>query len=424
MREFGNAKGQKREPIMRFILLVLLFCALGIGATTDKISSSQKNLKTTIAKEKEINKKLDEIAKEISKEKKELKEIESKIAKLKLQIASLQEDTKEAQKALEKLKKENEELQKSKQELEEKIIHIVTEQFSFYLVMEKDYVESEESIMADEVLSQLDALIQKDFKELSQTYSKVHEKIEEHNKEIALLNETLRGLKTKEKSLAQLKDRQKKSVAALDKQRKLYKSRLRQIHDQKKALQATLEKLKIIQRKEEEKRAQEKAEAAARAAINRPVADVPAQKVTVRQIGSSYQSSKVKKYKGAKTIPPLDSFEVRQAFGNYVDPIYNIKIFNESVVLRSKKPQATVKNVLPGKVVYAKQTNMLDHVVIVENSNGIHTIYAQMSQIAPTISVGKKIKKGYVIGRVERDLTFEVTQKNYHINPLELIRVQ
>lgn len=152
--------------------------------------------------------------------------------------------------------------------------------------------------------------------------------------------------------------------------------------------------------------------------------DTSGQKVTVRQIGSSYQDSKVKRYSGAKTIAPLDAFEVQQAFGNYTDPIYNIKIFNESVVLRSKTPQATVKNVLSGKVVYAKETNMLDHVVIVENSNGIHTIYAHMTQIAPTIKVGKKIKKGYVIGRIDQDLTFEVTQKNFHINPLELITLQ
>jgi len=144
--------------------------------------------------------------------------------------------------------------------------------------------------------------------------------------------------------------------------------------------------------------------------------------MTVRQIGSSYQNSRVKKYKGKKTIAPLDSFTIKRKFGRYTDPIYKIKIFNESVILTSKIKNAKVKNVLNGKVVYAKNTAVLDRVVIVENSYGIHTIYAHLSKIAPTIKVGKKIKKGYVIGRVEKDLSFEVTQKSYHINPLELIR--
>lgn len=58
----------------------------------------------------------------------------------------------------------------------------------------------------------------------------------------------------------------------------------------------------------------------------------------------------------------------------------------------------------------------MDNVIIVENADGIHTIYAHLSQIAPTIKVGSRIK-GYVIGRIYDELTFEVTQKNYHINP-------
>jgi len=409
---------------MRVILAIFILCIALLASTSQKITSSQKSLSSTIFQEKELGRKLDEIASAISKENETLRGIDSKINTLQKQIKTLQEETKETATALEELKNKNADLEKTKQELETRMIRIIADQFSFYLVMEKDYIESIESIVADEVLHEVDALIQKDFKDLSDTYSKTHSQIQAHNKEIAVLDDRLKGLRTKERSLSELQDRQKRTVASLDKQRNLYKMRLRQIHDQKKELHATLEQLKIIQRKEEEKRAQEAAQAAARAAIAKPPPDRVEQKVTVRQIGSSYQGSKVKQYKGAKTIAPLDAFEVRQTFGNYTDPIYNIKIFNESVILRSKIPQATVKNVLPGKVVYAKQTSMLDHVVIVENGDGIHTIYAHMTQIAPTISVGKKIKKGYVIGRIEQDLTFEVTQKNFHINPLELITIQ
>ena len=143
----------------------------------------------------------------------------------------------------------------------------------------------------------------------------------------------------------------------------------------------------------------------------------------MRQIGSSYQRSKVKRYRGKKTIAPLASFVVKRKFGNYIDPIYQIKIFNESVVLSSKINNGKVRNILNGKVVFAKDTAVLDKVIIIENSNGIHTIFAHLSKIAPTVRVGKKIRKGYIIGRVHNDLTLEVTQKNYHINPLELIRV-
>jgi len=53
---------------------------------------------------------------------------------------------------------------------------------------------------------------------------------------------------------------------------------------------------------------------------------------------------------------------------------------------------------------------------------GIHTIYANLSKIAPNIKKGFKIKKGYVIGRVKDELVFEVTQKSYHINPIRLFK--
>ncbi|MEA2099590.1 MAG: peptidase M23, partial [Campylobacterota bacterium] len=42
--------------------------------------------------------------------------------------------------------------------------------------------------------------------------------------------------------------------------------------------------------------------------------------------------------------------------------------------------------------------------------------------ISPNIRKGKKIKKGYTIGRVSEELIFEVTQKSYHINPIRLFR--
>jgi len=129
-------------------------------------------------------------------------------------------------------------------------------------------------------------------------------------------------------------------------------------------------------------------------------------------------------YVGSKTISPLKNAFVKRKFGNFIDPVYDIKIFNESVILSSNTQNAQVYNVLDGKVIFAKSTPVLDNVIIVENKNGIHTIYANLSQIAPTIKNGSVIKKGYSIGRVKSDLTFEVTQKNFHIDPLELISLK
>ena len=66
---------------------------------------------------------------------------------------------------------------------------------------------------------------------------------------------------------------------------------------------------------------------------------------------------------------------------------------------------------------------MLGKVVVVAHSGKMHTVYAGLSKIAPTIRVGKKIKKGYVVGKVRRKLVFQATKNSKHINPLRLIRL-
>jgi murein DD-endopeptidase MepM/ murein hydrolase activator NlpD len=49
-------------------------------------------------------------------------------------------------------------------------------------------------------------------------------------------------------------------------------------------------------------------------------------------------------------------------------------------------------------------------------------MYAHLDSFSPSIKIGKKIKKGTVIGRVSNKLYFEVMENNYRINPLDVIK--
>ena len=146
-------------------------------------------------------------------------------------------------------------------------------------------------------------------------------------------------------------------------------------------------------------------------------------KRNVKKRGSSYQKNKIYAYRGNKTISPIRGAKVIKKFGTYVDPIYKIKIFNESVTLRAPSRNAKVQNVLNGKVVFAGSSSMLGKVVVVSHSGKMHTVYAGLSKIAPNLRKGSKIKKGYVIGKVSRKLIFEATKNSKHINPLRLIKI-
>jgi murein DD-endopeptidase MepM/ murein hydrolase activator NlpD len=143
----------------------------------------------------------------------------------------------------------------------------------------------------------------------------------------------------------------------------------------------------------------------------------------VRILGSSTKGVKIGKYRGSKTIAPLKSYSILKKFGKYYDPVYKIKLFNESILLKTNEPDAKVYSVLDGKVVYSKQNSgMLENLVIIQHKNGLYTIYSHLDQISPTLKVGKWIKKGYVVGRVDETLTFEAIVNNKYIDPADIFQ--
>ena len=415
--------------IFRTFLLILAVCAtlFAAGTTANKTQSTKQNLKTKAEQEKRLNKKLDELAKSILSGEENVKTTAEQISALSVQVKELESSAKAADASLNTLIAQNKDLVAEQKRIEASLLAIISKRFAYDLIVPKNYIESEESIISAEILNSLTKDSQNEVNKIAKDYSKTINSIKSQTDKIGAIKLDLAEFRSKQDKLIALQTKQKKDLAQLKSDKDSYEKELSAIQADQEELRKTLEKLAIIAKNEEEEkaRAQQKAklEEAKKAKNNEKLASQSQKtaKNDVRQVGSSYQMSQVKRYTGAKTIAPLEKFTLKQAFGDYTDPIYKIKIFNESVVLRSALSDAVVKNVLDGKVVFAKETPLLQKVVIVENKDGIHTIYAHLSKIAPTIKVGSRLKKGYVIGRVERDLTFEVTQKNYHINPMELI---
>ncbi|WP_297191920.1 M23 family metallopeptidase [uncultured Campylobacter sp.] len=377
---------------MRYIFIFLSLSFFLFANDVDK------NLQENEKIQKQLNKKLEELAADIVKGEQNLKQIASQIQNLSSKRNELNTIVDAQNKELELLNSQNQNLLKDKNEMENKLINLIAKDFALDISIPSGYLESEESFMAFELLSSLDSVFKEEFYKLSKDYEEISKLITQKQGQIEGINTNLQKYKNELNSLENLRQKQINEIKEQKTNRAIYNKRLDDLQKQQKELRATLEELQITQSPPPK-----------------------SNKTNVRQLGSSYQGSKVKKYTGRKTIAPLENFTVKQKFGNFTDPIYKIKIFNENVVLRSKTQNATVKSVLSGKVVFAKETNLLQRVVIVEHSNSLHTIYAHLDRISPTIKVGKNVKKGEVLGRVQDDLTFEVTQEKFHINPLELI---
>jgi len=395
-------------------LFIILFLSFSLEASIDEnIKSTKNDIQKQKAYEKKISRKLDDIATLITKEESKLAIINKGILKTKRKIKQESQKSNIKKGELRKIENLYNQLSQREKSVNKKMTDTLSKSISLDMITSglnnnddtnSFYEKSIDNIIMQSIYDSYSQILKNKFSKTKKRYIKLQKNIKVVKSELDKIKNKLKGLKVQISKYDSLKVLKSKSIKSLDKDRSSYLKKLNRIKKERKILSSTLIRLNIT--KQESKRT---------------IIKATPNSTVVRQIGSSYQASKTVKYRGAKTISPLEGYTLSQKFGTYTDPIYKMKIFNESVILRANNKNARVKNVLDGKVVYADKTSMLENVVIIKNRDNIHTIYAHLSQIAPTIKVGKKVPKGYILGRISRELTFEVTQNEKHINPMRLI---
>jgi septal ring factor EnvC (AmiA/AmiB activator) len=406
--------------IRLFIIVGLLF-SISIAKTSidQKIKSTNNKIKTFSKSYSSVNKKMAKNAKAILKQKLEIQKQQKFLEELKEKLSEKEISYKENKLQLKDLQAYNKKLKKDQSFVEEELVFVVAQSISLSVILEEDYTVDEESLIEFEVLQHM-------LKDSNKRVLKLNNQYYSNSKDIDILNKHAKALQTsiadidmKRKKLLSTQKINKKALEKLKLSKKSYKKELKSLLNKQDTLKKTLAKLNII-KIDEIKREKEKKDIKI-ALDNKKIINAK-NLPKVKKHGSSYQTVKTKKYTGKKTIAPLSSYTITKKYGTYTDPIYGIKIFNESISLKPKRKNSKVKTVFNGKVIYADKTAVLNNIVIVQHKNGLHTIYANLSQISPNIKKGKKIKKGYSIGRVKDELIFEVTQKSYHINPIRLFK--
>ncbi len=436
--------------ILSLLILIMVEPLFASSNTEKKIKKSVVSLDKSMKKQKKMSGQLEKIAKDIDRTNRENRILNKKLQKLSTEFSKNENEYQMSKKELSKYNQHLEEINKIIKEKHAIFIKTLANQASIVYAMSQSHEPTRKSI----VLQEAYVLLKK-----------------QNNKDLAILEKQIMDKKTKKREIISKRKKVRKKINSISKQRdeyekerkrkaKLlkrlvtdedtYQSKLKKTIDAQNALKSTLADLNIIQKKEveEERRiaaaqkaamqaekrrkaavrkrrriAREKARKEGKKVVyNTKIKSTPSNR-SVKKIGSSYKKSKIYAYHGGKTISPLSNARVVKRFGNYVDPVYKIHIFNTSVTLKSRSSNAKVKNVLNGKVVFAGHTSMLGQVVVVSHSGKMHTIYAGLSKIAPSISKGRRIKKGYVIGKVSHKLIFEATKNSKHINPMRLIRL-
>ncbi|WP_295701177.1 peptidoglycan DD-metalloendopeptidase family protein [Helicobacter japonicus] len=380
-----------------------------IAKNKDKLASAQ-------SQEKAISKKLDELGKAINTKNNELTQLGKQIESLQKDITQNQGKSLSQEKTLKDSQKKLDTLIRQKKNMEEQVVKIFTQNIAFQMIINRHAnIDSEDSVVEHYIYDILHKYNQKMIKNINAKQNILTGEMQKIENAISQLQNSIKTQTDKKTYLERAKEQQKITLNKMQAELKVYDQQLKDIVKERKNLDDILSKLNIVKEQKAQNTNQQQA------FINNQKS--PNSIKAPKQFGTSYRDMPTIAYKGPKTFPPLDQYIIEKKFGPYFDPVYKFKIFNAAIMFNPKTPNANVKNVLDGKVVYAKEAPGLKKVVIIEHSNAIHTIYAYMDKIESSIKTGLSIKKGMIIGKVNERLSFEITQKDKHINPTDFIKL-
>ncbi len=388
----------------KITIFLILFSLLFSSSITNKIREQKRELRLKQKQYNRMDKKLAKIAKEII-------DIKSKNRILSKKLTRLEKKIRKSQYIYDNLTKKKIDIDKKLSELndiieekQDKFIALVADKFSMALVLEELKQPTAKSIILQEAYKVYAKKNNKEIEKLKNELEKLNIKEDFLKQEQKKLEDKINIYKKDRDEYRANIQQQEEILQRLATDRAIYKKRFNAIRDARRALQKNLNRLKILKRDKDEESYKE------------------------IKVATSHRNHKkrvkVAKYRGGKTISPLEGSRLIKRFGTYIDPIYKFKIFNKSITLKAPYKGAKVRTVLDGKIVFAENSGgMLGKVVIIAHSNNIHTIYAKLSRLAPNIQVGRRVSKGSIIGKVNSTLMFEVTKNNRHLNPLKLIRL-
>ena len=165
-----------------WILLAAAFCLN--ASTGEKIKNQTTYLESSKELEKQLNKKLDDLAGDILGGEKSVNQTEDKMKELIMQIAQHENSVKSTSGELDELVKQNKDLTQSQKDIQKSIVRIISDEFSFDLIMPKEYEEGVDSIIATEILSKLNSVLKDDFNELAKQYESTQNLIKTQNDKI------------------------------------------------------------------------------------------------------------------------------------------------------------------------------------------------------------------------------------------------
>ena len=117
---------------------------------------------------------------------------------------------------------------------------------------------------------------------------------------------------------------------------------------------------------------------------------------------------------------PVDG-EILTRFGKYKDPEFNSIVIRNGIEIKAK-PTDKPETVAGGRVVYAGRFEGYGNMVIIDQGDGYHSLYANLSKVS--LKPGNIVAKGFEVGKIGKSkslkipaLYFEIRYKGKPIDP-------
>ena len=390
---------------MRLLFFILFTSILFANSPSQEeklqIISKQRNL---------IGEKLKLLGNDINANNKKIKQLDKEIESLESDINANQKLYLEQEETYNSYLSMQKELINKQNILQKELIDSLLRDMTIVMMLNSPEALSEDSIINEEILKKMSTIAKNKVNQLTINYEKLNKdilstqtKINSSKKVILLKKQKVDNLKLAKLEQQNLSNKIKIQIDS-------YNKELVRLDKERKDVESILVNLNILKNRP-------------KPSLTPPPKSGIQAPIEVRQIASSYRPVNTTKYSGTKTIAPLKDYKIASKYGQYIDPVYNMKVFNEFITFSVDK-NSSVLSVLDGKIVFAKDTAFAKKMVIIEHKNGIHTIYSYLDSIPSYIKVGNAIKKGDVLAYVNDKLNFEVTQKDKHINPSDLIKIK
>ncbi|AZV46224.1 peptidase M23 [Nautilia sp. PV-1] len=372
---------------MKRIVLLIVFSVFVFASVT----STKKELRYTSYKIAKMNKKLDNLARQILSKERQIELLNKKEKDVQTDINTLQQQLKNSNRTLNELTDLAKGLNRKKEDIKAEVIKFISQ--NYYL--DTKQIDSLNDLIYSEINKKALELYSRQISNLLFQYKKIDKNLASTNKKIYDIKSKQAVLIKKRNELAKLRREKVIELASLKKQKEDYKKKLLSMIRKQQSLRKKLQELKIVKKRTPQ--------------------------INVKKVGSVYFKPKTATYKGRKTIPPVYG-KVIKKFGSYIDPIYKIRIYNDSITIKTK-PNSVVRSIMSGQVVYIGD-NGDRKVVFIKHPGNLFSVYANLIKVSPLLRKGSYVKRGQIIARVKNSLEFEVTYKDKPINPLKVIRLR